>query len=100
MLTERLLITLYARAVASKRANGIVPDEKAVEMVEYIDYDFAKFDQAQMSQVGVAIRTEIFDEQAAPFIGRHPNAIVVNLGAGLCTRFNWVDNDLGARWKR
>jgi len=89
---ETLLIPLYARAVETQRPDGIIRDEKAVEMVERIDYDFAKFDKTWMSQVGVTIRTEILDEGTSAFIGTHPEATVVNLGAGLCTRFNRVDN--------
>jgi O-methyltransferase involved in polyketide biosynthesis len=89
---ETLLIPLYARAVETRRPDGIIRDEEAVEMVERIDYDFGQFDKAWMSQVGVAIRTEILDQEASAFIGAHPDAVVVNLGAGLCTRFNSVDN--------
>ena len=89
---ETLLIPLYLRAVETQRVDSIIRDEKAVEIIQSIDYDFAKFDRAWASQVGVAVRTEILDEATAAFMRQYPDASVVNLGAGLCTRFNRVDN--------
>jgi len=38
------------------------------------------------------VRTEILDEATTAFIRQYPDASVVNMGAGLCTRFNRVDN--------
>jgi len=43
-------------------------------------------------QVGTAIRTEITDRATTRFLEARPEAVVVNLGAGLCTRFSRVDN--------
>ncbi len=91
-MPETLLIALYLRAVETQRVDGIIRDEKAVEMIQSIDYDFARFDRAWASQVGVAVRTEILDEATTAFIRQYPDASVVNMGAGLCTRFNRVDN--------
>ncbi len=89
---ETLLVALYLRAVETQRADGIIRDEKAVEMIQSIEYDFSRFNRAWLSQVGVAVRTEILDEVTAAFIRQYPDARVVNMGAGLCTRFNRVDN--------
>ena len=89
---ETLLIPLYLRAVETQRVDSIIRDEKAVEIIQRIEYDFAKFDKAWASQVGVAVRTEILDEVTVAFMHQYPDASVVNLGAGLCTRFNRVDN--------
>jgi len=89
---ETLLIPLYFKAVETQRVDSIIRDEKAVEIIQHIEYDFAKFDKAWLSQVGVAVRTEILDEATVAFMHQHPDAIVVNLGAGLCTRFNRIDN--------
>ena len=89
---ETLLVALYLRAVETQRADGIIKDEKAVEMIQSIEYDFARFNKAWASQVGVAVRTEILDKASTAFIRQYPDASVVNMGAGLCTRFNRVDN--------
>jgi len=89
---ETLLVALYLRAVETQREDGIIKDEKAVEMIQSIEYDFDRFDKAWASQVGVAVRTEILDKATTAFIRQYPDAGVVNMGAGLCTRFNRVDN--------
>lgn len=89
---ETLLVALYLRAAETQRANGIIRDEKAVEMIQSIKYDFSRFKKAWASQVGVAVRTEILDEATTAFISQYPDATVVNMGAGLCTRFSRVDN--------
>ena len=39
-IPETLLIALWARAAATKEKDAIICDEKAVEMVSLIDYDF------------------------------------------------------------
>jgi O-methyltransferase involved in polyketide biosynthesis len=89
---ETLLVALYLRSAETQKAGGIIRDEKAVEMIQNIEYDFTRFNKAWASQVGVAVRTEILDEVTMAFIRQYPDATVVNMGAGLCTRFNRVDN--------
>ena len=51
-VSETLLIPLWARAEETKRADGLIRDEFAVQLVEQIDYDFAKFARAKHSQTG------------------------------------------------
>jgi O-methyltransferase involved in polyketide biosynthesis len=86
-IPETLLIPLWARATETNRSNPIVHDEKAVEMVSLIDYDFSKFNKARLSQLGVAVRTMLLDQAAQAFLSQHPDACVINLGAGLDTRY-------------
>ncbi len=89
---ETLLIPLYMRALETQRPDAICRDEQALEIVGSIDYDFSKFDDAAILQLDIAIRTEILDEVTVAFMARHPDAIVVNLGAGLDGRFLRLDN--------
>lgn len=98
-----LLIPLWARAVGARRVQPIVRDLKAVEIMEWIDYDFSKFRKAKLSQVGISIRTMLLDRATCGFLERRPQAVVINLGAGLDTRFErlgagrirtWYDLDL------
>ena len=99
---ETLLIPLWARAVESAKPQPIFRDPKAVEMVSSIDYDFGKFEKTWMSQLGVAIRSMLLDRAVSHFVQQNPNAVVVNIGAGLdtrCERFKdnvscWYDLDL------
>ena len=48
-----------------------------------IDYDFSKFDHAERSIIGTAIRADYFDKLAADFICRQPNPVIVVIGCGL-----------------
>ena len=94
---ETLLIPLWARAVETRRPDAIVRDPIALEICENLDYDFSKFEGAWMTQTGIAVRTKLLDEATAAFMEAHPRGIVINLGAGLSTRFSRLDNG-SIRW--
>lgn len=94
---ETLLPVLYARVVEARRPDGIIRDPVAMAWVERIAYDFSRFDQSHLSNFGVAVRTEILDELTQAHLRTHPGATVVNLGAGLDTRFFRMDNGQ-VRW--
>ena len=89
---QTLLIPLWARAEESKRKDAIIKDDLALKMISQIDFDFSKFEKEWATQLYVAIRTEILDKAARRFIEAYPNAVVINLGCGLDTRFFRVDN--------
>ncbi len=92
-VSETLLITVYLRSLETKREDGIIKDDKSVEIVDSINYNFSKFD-SQLNQTIIAIRTEIIDEVVKNFINQNPDATIVSLGTGLSTRFFRVDNGL------
>ena len=91
-ISETLLIPLWARAFETRRAEPIIRDPKAMEICDALDYDFAMFDGAWMTQTGVAVRTKLFDEAVLDHIAGQPDTVFINLGAGLDTRFERVDN--------
>ena len=88
---ETLLVPLFARAVDSRRKRPILNDRKAVEMVESIDWDFQRFNQ-RWRIAAATLRTAIFDVPVRDFLSRHPGGTVVEIGAGLNTRFERLDN--------
>ena len=88
---ESLLVPLYGRALDSLKKRPILNDPKAVEMVQSIDWDFQRFNQWRRI-VGCTLRTAMFDEWVKDFLGRHPEGTVVEIGAGLNTRFERLDN--------
>jgi O-methyltransferase involved in polyketide biosynthesis len=88
---ETMLIPLYARAIESRKKRSILYDRKAVEMVESIDWDFRRFGQG-WRVFACALRSAMFDVWVADFLGRHPEGTVVEIGAGLNTRFERLDN--------
>jgi len=85
-IPETMLIPLWARAAETGGGAPLVRDEKAVEMLSRIDYDFSKFRSARFSQLGVAVRTMLLDRAVRTFLDEYPGACVINLGAGLDTR--------------
>jgi O-methyltransferase involved in polyketide biosynthesis len=93
---ETLLVPLYGRAQLTREGSSLIADPKAVEMVEAIDYDFSRFD-GSMSLIGSVLRTRIFDHWVGRWLDAHPTGMVVELGAGLNTRYERLDNGR-ARW--
>lgn len=102
-LSETLLLPLWAKAVEYAHPEPLLRDAAAKRMVDEIDYDFAKFKGAVMSQVGCCTRAALIDGQVREFIGRYPKGVIVQLGAGLDARFErlgqpeitaWYDLDL------
>jgi O-methyltransferase involved in polyketide biosynthesis len=91
-VAETLMITLYARSIETQREDAIVRDPQAVAIAQRVDYDFSKYEKGWASQLGVSLRIKAIDERVRNFIETHPKALIVNLGAGLCTRFSRVDN--------
>lgn len=89
---ETLLIPLYVKARATKEKHEKVNDQKAVEIIDSIDYDFSKFNNSKMTYYGVLARTIIFDREMKKFIEENPNAIIISIGCGFDTRFTRMDN--------
>jgi O-methyltransferase involved in polyketide biosynthesis len=88
---ETLFIPLAARARETQRKHPVLRDPKAVEMVRSIDYDAAKYGRGAGGLVTV-LRTAIIDFWVRSFLAAHPAGTVVEIGTGLNTRFERVDN--------
>lgn len=88
-IPETLLIALWARAAATQEVEPIIRDDKAVEMVSRINYDFSRFEtSSRFTKLGVAVRTMILDRELSQLLEKYPDATVVNFGAGLDTRYS------------
>jgi len=93
-IQQTLFIPLAGRARETQRRHPVLRDPKAVEMVASIDYDAAIYGRGAGGGFAVA-RTSIFDYWVGgvgQFLARHPAGTVVELGTGLNTRFERVDN--------
>ena len=95
-IQETLLIPLLGRAVQTQKKNGLIQDEKAVEIVNALDYDFAKW-QKSKALAGATLRTRMFDQDVQAFLAENPTGTVVEIGSGLNTRFERLDNGQ-VRW--
>jgi O-methyltransferase involved in polyketide biosynthesis len=90
-----MLIPLYGRAIAGKRFPDILYDAEAEQIVESVDYDFSgiavTYGEEYVS-LTCLIRAARADAAARAFLAAHPEATVINLGAGLDDTFSRVDN--------
>jgi O-methyltransferase involved in polyketide biosynthesis len=94
-VSETLLITLYLRAMESKRPDALIKDENAVRLVAQMDYDFNLIRQIPLSDANklvIILRSQEFDCEVRDFLTRHMNAVVVHIGCGLDARYERVDN--------
>lgn len=94
---ETMIQTLYARAKESKKKNAKIYDEKAIEIVSKMDYDFSKADKDLAMSSGVIARTILLDRTVKAYIKKHTNTTVINIACGMDTRFYRVDNEK-IRW--
>jgi O-methyltransferase involved in polyketide biosynthesis len=90
-LQETMLVPLYLRAIETLRKHPILKDPKAIEIADSIDWDFRRFGQ-RPRVISSALRSGMLDEWAKAFLSRHPEGTVVEIGAGLSTRFERLDN--------
>ena len=94
VVAETLLIPLYMRAKESRRGkDAILKDKMAERLVESIEYDYAQFDHAKLSEVGCIVRGWYFDNAIRQFIASHQHPVVVNVGCGLDTRYQRIGDE-------
>ncbi len=92
-IEETLLLPLWGRAYETRKKNPRLIDEKAVEIIKSIDYDFSEIEKTQsLSQHGWVARSVHTDAMARAFIEQHPQTTIVNIGCGLDTTFSRIDN--------
>jgi O-methyltransferase involved in polyketide biosynthesis len=91
-IAETLLVPLYCRAKESKRADGLIHDERSVALVDRINFDFSGVQLQGHDEIAVILRMRHFDQATTDFLGRNPQGVVVHIGCGLDTRFDRVDN--------
>lgn len=92
---ETLMLPLLARAIECEKANPILYDTYARDIVARINYNFSKLEALltdEMHQMSFPIRAYHFDNTIRDFLEHNRNAVVVNIGAGLDTTFQRVDD--------
>ena len=97
-IQKTLLLPLWGRAFESKKREPLLIDHTAIEIIEQIKYDFSAFEGlSQISQLGWVVRSMIIDEVIRQFMEKHPKATIVDIGCGLDTTFDRIDNG-SIRW--
>lgn len=97
-LEQTAFLTQYARALDSRRPRPILGDRLADEIVAKIDYDFAGLAVPTYVVCQQALRAKMLDDRVRDFTCAHPDAVVVDLGAGLNTAMLRVGPPAGVDW--
>jgi len=98
---ETLLMTLYAKAQPD---NPLFFDPAAREILDGVDYGFARLHVPYKTVILVCQRAKKLDNVTRQFLTEHPGGVVLQLGCGLDSRFlrlddgrvTWYDLDMPA----
>jgi O-methyltransferase involved in polyketide biosynthesis len=85
---ETLLITLYAKA---QPGNPLFFDPMAQDILNRVDYDFARLHVPYKTIILVCQRAKKIDAVTRDFLAENPGSVVLQLGCGLDARFWRVD---------
>ena len=91
---KTLLLPLWGRSVETTSAHPLLVDETAVRIIASLGYDFSTIAShiSPITQLSWIARSLHIDRTVREFLSHHPDATVVNLGCGLDTTFERVDN--------
>ena len=98
-IQKTLLLPLWGRAVESGKKHPLLVDDMAVKILQRIDFDTGTFsgELSVISQLGWVTRSILLEEIIKQFVQKHPRATIVDIGCGLDTLFERVDNGT-IRW--
>jgi O-methyltransferase involved in polyketide biosynthesis len=85
-LEDSLWLTLCCRALDNRRPSPILGDAMADQIVRTSGYDYERLKIDTNLLLNATIRAKKMDEVASRFVDRHPDAVGLDLGAGLDTR--------------
>ncbi|MCX6120748.1 MAG: class I SAM-dependent methyltransferase [Ignavibacteriales bacterium] len=93
-IQKTLFMPVWARAVEAKKSKQIFIDKAAVEIIDLVDYDFSRMSKnvSEISQIAWIARCKRFDSVIENFIKNHPNGTIVNIGCGLDTTYERLNN--------
>ncbi len=91
---ETLLLPLWGRAEESLKKRPRLVDNAAVDIVRKINYDFSTIIKniSPITQYAWVARSLHTDRVISDFIEKYPRATIVNIGCGLDTTFDRIDN--------
>jgi methyltransferase (TIGR00027 family) len=102
---ESLFLTLGGRALDSRLPRPFLGDTMADEIITKVGYDLARFPALTTKLLDprsrvfdIAVRAKTLDDLVRRFISDHPDAVVLDLGAGLDTRVFRIDPPPTVTW--
>ncbi len=96
---KTLLLPLWGRAVESRKERPRFVDAEAVRIVDRLAFDFSTIaaNINPLTQYAWIARALHIERAVRRFLQSHPRGSVVNLGCGLDTTFDRIDNGV-VRW--
>ena len=93
-IQKTLFLPLWGRATESRKKKPSLIDETAVAIMDQVDYDFSKAAENidDLSMIAWVQRSKISDCVIRRFLDLYPDGTIVNIGCGLDTTFDRVDN--------
>jgi O-methyltransferase involved in polyketide biosynthesis len=91
---KTLFLPLWGRAIESQKKKPLLVDKVAVEILNEVNFDFAPIAKkiSEITRLGWIARGLSYDNIITQFYQRSPDAIIVNIGCGLDTTFDRIDN--------
>jgi O-methyltransferase involved in polyketide biosynthesis len=96
---ETLLLPLWGRACETRKEKPLLIDKEAVRIVDQIDYDFSQIEQHvnPLTRLAWVARSIYFDRKIREYLNSYPNGTIINIGCGLDTTYERVQNGK-AKW--
>jgi methyltransferase (TIGR00027 family) len=102
-VSETGILTFYCHVVESQNPDPILFDEKAIEISRQLNPILAKSSSSLLRNlakgkvkeelvVHINLRAKKYDEYAKSFLIKNPNGVIVNIGCGMDSRFQRIDN--------
>jgi O-methyltransferase involved in polyketide biosynthesis len=100
-VSKSLFLTLRSRVRETQQPGGLFVDSEAVRLFQSFGHALPQAELDWKTHVGTVIRTDIFDREVRRHLASAPSPLIVNLGAGLCTRYyrlgqptiDWIEID-------
>ena len=91
---KTLFLPLWGRACETKKIDPLLVDKTALEIIEKVDFDFSTITRniSELSQIAWIMRSICVDGVIARMLEKYPKATIVNIGCGLDTTFDRIDN--------
>lgn len=94
-IQNTLFLPVWARAMETKKHKPIIYDTTAVRIIESVDFDFNRMSESisEIVQISWIARCKRFDEIINQFIMNFPGGTIVNIGCGLDTTYDRINNN-------
>jgi O-methyltransferase involved in polyketide biosynthesis len=95
-VARTMVLPLYARAMESQRRRPILFDPKAQQILDELGLSSEELNdlhkESKLLPVVACVAATIYDRWVGEFLAQYPNGTIVEIGPGLDTRYERLDN--------